>query len=415
MFDLDKWEEIYHTIKKHKLRTFLTAFGVFWGILMLVLLLGAGSGLENGVLQMFSGMARNTLYVWSESTSLPYQGFPKGRSIQFNNEDYRLLKSEVQEIKYLAPNLFYGPVNVNYREQNNEFTLKGTHPDLWHINPIIMTGGRFFNVVDYEESRKVAVIGSRVKKLNFGDDDPIGKYIEIDDIFFQVVGVFDTEGGGSNRRSYAESIYVPVTTLQKGFGLKDHISDFALSPVSGVSAVEIEKEIRQFLSGRHQIHPDDEKAIGALNTGSELRKFTSLFAGINFFIWLVGIGTIIAGIVGVGNIMMIIVKERTREIGVRKALGATPRSVVSLIILESVVITGVSGYFGLVVGVALVEGLSYLLITYNVQSEFFAHPEINMRVAFIAIGVLVIAGVLAGLIPAINAARVRPIEALRVE
>ncbi|MGB5976679.1 MAG: ABC transporter permease, partial [Cyclobacteriaceae bacterium] len=343
MFDIDKWQEIWYTIKKHKLRTMLTAFGVFWGIFMLVLLLGAGSGLENGVLQMFSGMAKNTIYIWSEETSMPHNGTPEGRKIQLTNEDYTSLKRELKDLQHLAPNLQHGDATFSYGGQHHTFQLKGAHPDLLGLKPLVVTQGRFMHILDYNQAKKVAVIGKRVRDLLFGAKDPVGRYIKIDDIFFQVVGVFDTEGTGSDQRAYAESVYIPVTTMQKSMGYQTRIAEFTLSPVEGVSSDEMEATVRAFLSARHNIHPKDQTALGSLNTGAEKKKFTSLFAGIRFFVWLVGIGTIIAGIVGVSNIMLIIVKERTREIGVRKALGATSPSIIGLIIMESIIITGFSG------------------------------------------------------------------------
>jgi len=415
MFDLDNWQEIYGSIKKHKLRTLLTAFGVFWGILMLVLLLGAGKGLENGVLQMFSNAARNTIYVWPEITGRPFKGLASGRSIIFDNSDEAAIRSKIQELGYLVPNLNVGEkVNVAYGNKSIAFTLKGTHPDLLHIKNMHFTGGRFINRLDLDNQRKVVVIGSRLKEILFNHSDPVGKYINIKGIFFRVVGSFSTDESATQKED-AETLFMPVSTLQGTFGYEDHLSLFTLVPKAGIPAGTVETKVKELLVARHTIHPEDREAIGSFNAEKEFNKFTSLFMGINLFIWIVGAGTIIAGVIGVGNIMLIIVKERTREIGIRKALGATPISIISLIIMESLVITSVAGYAGLLAGMGIVESVRHILDKENIKSEFFKDPHIDMQVAFTAVLILVVTGVLAGLMPARKAAAINPIEALRAE
>lgn len=415
MFDIDNWQEIYGSVKKHKLRTLLTAFGVFWGILMLVLLLGAGKGLENGVLQMFSNSARNTIYIWPEMTGMPYKGLSPGRKIIFDNKDEEAIRSKVAEIGYLVPNLNVGDkINISYKDKNVAFALKGTHPDLLAIKTMNFTSGRFINMFDLNEQRKVAVIGRRAKELFFSNEDPIGKLINIKGVYFKVVGTFETEESGSQKED-AETVFVPVSTLQRTFGYDDHLTLFTLIPKPRIPAETVEMKVKQLLTERHTIHPEDKEAISSFNAEKEFNKFTSLFMGINLFIWVVGTGTIIAGIIGVGNIMLIIVKERTREIGIRKALGATPMSIISLIIMESVVITSLAGYVGLLTGMAIVESVSRFLDREGIKSDFFKDPHIDMQVAFTAVGILVVTGVLAGLVPARNAARINPIEALKTE
>jgi putative ABC transport system permease protein len=415
MFDLDNWQEIYSSVKKHKLRTLLTAFGVFWGILMLVLLLGAGKGLENGVFQMFGNNARNTIFIWSEVTRLPYKGLSPGRKIAFDNADYQAIRRQVPDIAYLVPNLNLGEkISMGYKEKSVSFLLKGTHPDLRHIKAIDISDGRFLNMLDMNEQRKVAVIGRRIRQILFNNEDPTGKFINIKGVYFKVIGTFLTDETG-NQKEDAETVLVPLSTLQHTFGYGDDISLFTLTPKSGVPAEKVESKLKQLLSARHAIHPQDQEAISSFNSEREFNKFVSLFTGINLFIWIVGSGTIIAGIIGVGNIMLIIVKERTREIGVRKALGATPFSIVSLIIMESVIITSAAGYVGLLAGIAIVESVRNFLDKAGIKSEFFKDPHIDTQVALTAVLILVVTGAIAGLIPARNAANIHPIEALKTE
>ncbi|HEX8548682.1 MAG TPA: ABC transporter permease [Cytophagaceae bacterium] len=416
MFDLDKWQEIYSTIQKHKLRTLLTAFGVFWGIFMLVLLLGAGKGLENGVFNMFSSLANNTMFIFGGRTRIPYKGLPPGRNISFTNDDYLAIKRELPEVKYLAPSMrLTGNYNVSFGIKSNPFQVTGTLPDYRNIKALEFNFGRFLNEQDIEEKRKVTVIGTRVQEVLFGEENPIGKYVNIKGVFFKVIGVFSVQFSGNNGRDETESLYIPLTTLQQSFNLPDKIGVFILSTHENVSADDAEKKVKTLLAGRHNVDPEDEKAMGGWNSGKEVQKFVSLFTGIKIFIWIVGIGTIIAGIVGVSNIMLIIVKERTREIGIRKALGATPASIISLIITEAIVITATSGYMGLVCGVFLLEGIKNLMAKSGAENQYFSNPEIDVQVAITATVILVIAGALAGLYPARKASKVSPIEALRAD
>jgi putative ABC transport system permease protein len=416
MFDLDKWQEIYNTVQKHKLRTLLTAFGVFWGIFMLVILLGAGKGLENGVLKMFGSIAKNSMFIWGGRSTLPYKGLQPGRFVKFNNDDYKILKTQVPGIKHLAPALrIIGPFTVNYKDKNGSFLVEGQYPEIDKVRPMIFTKGRFLNETDLKEKRKVAVIGLRSQELLFDQEDPIGKYIKIKGVYFLVVGVFTIENAGGDGRNDAEKIFIPLTTLQQAYNQPNMIDSFAITPQDDADAEELEKQVKIILASNHHMSPDDYKAFGGWNSGKEVKKFTALFEGIKIFIWVVGIGTIIAGIVGVSNIMLIIVKERTREIGIRKALGATPGSIVSLIIQESIVITSAAGYIGLVCGIALMEGIRGFMKDSKADSPFFSNPEIDIKIAFIAMGILVVAGALAGLFPAKRAADINPIDALKAD
>lgn len=412
MFDFDKWQEIFDSIFRHKLRTLLTAFGVFWGIFMLVLLLGAGKGIENGTYEQFGDFAKNSVFLWSELTQKPYKGFKPGRWVPLTNEDITALRETVPEAKYVAAYTYSGDSAVTYGNKDGSFTVIGLNPEAIHVETPRLDG-RFIHVMDHNAKRKVAVIGKQVQQMLFGQEDPIGKYIAIRGVFFQVVGVFEPAGSGSERG--AEQIYIPITTLQQLFQWGNFIGHIAIIAEDNVPASVVEEKAKDLLKRRHKVAPDDPRGIGSWNAEKEFSQFQGLFRGIRIFIWVVGAGTIVAGIVGVSNVMLIIVKERTREIGIRKALGATPLSIISLILQESIFLTAISGYTGLVVSVGIIELAGYVMDKFQLQSPYFSNPEIDFAAGITATIILVITGAIAGLIPARTAAAVNPIEALRSE
>lgn len=416
MFDLDKWTEIYATIRRYKLRTALTAFGVFWGIFMLIILLGAGQGFENGVVGSF-GIAKNTVFIWSQTTSLPYKGNKIGRWIQLTNDDAAAIRDRIPGVKVLAPrNQLEGDFKVIRKDKTSSFNVYGDYPDFIQVKPTIITDGRFINILDIKEKRKVAVIGERVKELLFAkDEDPIGEYIKIKGVFFKVVGTFKSRGKGEEVKEDAQTIFLPSTTLQQTFNMINKVNFFACVPKDSTPSSEIEKEIKLLLAEMHNVSPADERAFGSANVEEEFKKVQGLFLGIGGFSWIVSIGTILAGIIGVSNIMLIVVKERTKEIGTRKALGATPWSIVSLVMQESIVITAFAGFIGLSAGTALMELLNYLMKKYELEGAFFTNPEVNIKVALSAFVLMVVSGALAGVIPATKAARINPVEALKSE
>ena len=419
MFDLDKWEEIRITIKKHKLRTALTSFGVFWGIFMLVVLLGAGNGLHNGVMQNFN-IAKNAVFVWTEVTSVPYAGFQAGRSIDLTNDDFGALLQE-RSLKTVSPRIRVssrfggGQVTMKYDDNAVSYSLMGDFPQYLEIQPLWITEGRFVNRKDILEKRKIAILGRRVKDDLFQERQAIGEYIKINDVAFKVVGIFDSKATGEQARNDIQIVHIPATTAQQTFNMGNSIGWFAAVPETGTSGLEAEEVIKNVLRKRHKISPDDRQALGSFNVEEEFKETQGLFTGISAFSWLVAIGTILAGMIGVGNIMLIIVKERTKEIGVRKSIGAKPWSIISMIVQEAMVISGTSGYVGLVLGVALIEGISYAMKNFGIESEFFVNPEIDFQAAISAIIVLLVSGVVAGLIPGIKAAKVNPVMALRDE
>lgn len=414
MFDYDKWQEIYQSIKKHKLRATLTAFGVFWGIFMLVILLGAGKGLENGAHQGFD-INKNTVFLWTQRTSMPYKGLQPGRFIQLKNDDIAAIKSNIPEVDAVAARTpLNGDFTIEYGDRSANFSVFGDYPEFTRVKPIWVTSGRFLNPSDIAQKRKIAVIGKRVQEVLYPTEmNPIGTYIKIKGISFKVVGIFDTKSKGEDAREELQTIYLPNTTLQSAFNRPNQVGWFALLPKPGISASIVEEKAKLLLAQRHLVDPNDQRAFGSANIEEEYQKMQTLFTGIRGFSWLVAIGTIIAGVVGVGNIMMIIVRERTKEIGIRKSVGATPWSIISMILQEAIVLTSVAGYAGLATGCALVAGIQYAIDNFGLDSRFFYNPELHFMTAFWALIVLLLAGTLAGLIPGIRAARVNPVIALR--
>ena len=421
MFDYDKWQEILATIKKNKLRTFLTMFGVFWGIFMLMLLLGSGNGLKNGVMKGFGSWATNSGFVWSQKSTMAYQGMKPGRYIRFTNEDKAAIEQNVEGLGIIAPrnNMggWRGGNNVSRNQKSGAFTIFGDYPEYQQVQIVDVYSGRHINKKDIENKRKIAVIGESVVKVLFEEkEDPIGQYLLINGVYYQVVGTFKSLRSGEQGNRDTQTIYVPFTTFQQAFNFGNSVGWFAFTAKPGVSAVTVEEGIKKVLKERHKIHPDDVNALGSENLQKEFGQVSGLFTGISIFVWIVGIGTLLAGVIGVSNIMLIIVKERTKEIGVRKALGATPLSIISLIIQESIVITAFAGYMGIFFGTLIIESLGHFIRQQpGGTMEMFGPPEVSFQIALASLVVLVVFGALAGLIPAGKAARISPIEAIRVD
>lgn len=421
MPDRDTWQEIFETLRRNKLRTFLTACGVFWGVFMLVTMLGFSSGLSTGVQSNMSGLTRNSLFVWGQRTTLPHRGMQPGRYVQFDNADIQAIRDTVPGIAHLAPrNRLGGRRDANLIRRGTRtgsFHVMGDHPAIRHIQTIELSEGRFLDELDIAERRKVAVIGQGVSDVLHGPGEPVlGSSIEIAGVYFQVVGTFRSPRPGEAGEQDNTTIYVPFTTFQQAFHKGDRVGWMALAAEADVDVAAVEKRVRTLLTTRHRIAPDDEPAIGTFNAQEEFAKLQGLFAGIRTFTWVVGVLTLLAGVIGVSNIMLIAIKERTRELGIRKALGATPLSVTSLVVQESLLLTVVSGYGGLVAAVGLLE-LVGSLVDRGPREEvtMFARPEVDISVALLAIAVLAVAGLLAAVIPARHAARIHPVEALRAE
>lgn len=404
--DTEKWNEIFISISKHKLRTALTAIGVFWGIFMLVILLGAGKGLQNGVAGQFRADAVNILRIYNGTTSREFQGLPSDRRIYINNDDFDEIREKFPELPYMAGRInISGNQNLQYKDKNLSFNVRGIHPDMRFIENINVVSGRFINEKDLSEGRKIAVIGRIVAEDVFGKEDPIGREILLGSIHYQVAGVTNVpESDQANRE-----ILIPITVGQVVYQGNEQLSNLALvtGDKTGEEVAELEQKLRELLGANHQFDPLDERALYINNRYEDYKQVKNLFLGVDLFLWFVGLGSILAGIVGVSNIMLIIVKDRTKEIGIRKALGATPGSIVSMVLSEAIFITSMAGYIGLFCGVAV------LYLIGGIESEFFMNPRINLSVGVAAILILVIAGGLAGLIPARQAARVNPIVAMR--
>jgi putative ABC transport system permease protein len=410
MLDVDSWQEIFETIRKNKLRTFLTAFSVAWGILILVVLLGSGQGLSHGVEYQFRDDAVNSIRVRSGQTSQAYRGLRPGRSVQFTNDDYDDIKANVHRADHITARFFIrGTLKVAYKGETSSYNVRCVHPDNQYLEKTIVTEGRFINPIDISEYRKVAVIGDRVKAQLLKGGPAIGEYIKINGIPFLIVGVFTDEGS----QGELETIYLPISTAQRAFNGANRIGMVMMT--IGDAGVDESKtivaDLRDRIAERHDFAPDDERAVFISNAIVEFQRFVNLMGGIRMFIWVIGVGTLLAGVVGVSNIMMIAVKERTKEIGIRKALGATHWSIMGLVLQESVLVTAMAGYFGLVGGVVFLE-----LMARGIKgSDYFRNPSVNLGVAFSATVLLIFAGAVAGFFPARRAAGVRPVEALRDE
>lgn len=412
MFDIDKWQEIFYTIWKNKLRTILTAFSVFWGIFMFIFMMGVGDGFENGVKGLFGSWATNSCFIWGTRTTEPFQGMKAGRFIRFYSDDVDYIKQQIKEIDVATPRINRTGRNVVYKMETGAYEIRGEVPDFDRIKPMNIQSGRFINALDLKESRKVALLGQRVvEELCDGKNDIIGEYITIDGIFYKIIGTFksyETDDGGIRDE---QSITIPLTTMQQTFGRGNRIDQFMFMAKPGIKVSEIEEKVVSLLKKRHKVSPKDRRGIGSSNLEEEFEEVQAMLSGINFLILFVGTCTIIAGVIGVSNIMLIVVKERTKEIGLRKAMGATPISIISLIVQESIFITTLAGYFGLLLGVGIIGAIQAT----GASGEFFANPQIDIKVAGMATLFLIIAGGFAGLFPAFSAAKISPVEALRDE
>jgi len=376
---------------------------------MLVVLLGASQGLHKGVLHMFSDDAINSIWVYSGKTSMAYKGLKPGRDIQFKTEDFENVRDLVEGVEYATARYMVWSAQVAYGDEFSTYPLRAVNPDHQYLENSIIQSGRFLNVDDLSEKRKVAVIGKEIVDDLFPDKNPIGEYVKIYGIPFKVVGVFEDTGNAREQRY----IYIPLTSGQNVFGAGNDIGMFMVTTgaLTLPETMRMSAEIDEMLRRKHTIHPDDDSAIEISNNNEEFKEITDILLGMEIFVWIIGVFTIIAGIVGVSNIMSIVVKERTKEIGVRKALGATPASVVFLILQESVFITGLAGYLGLLLGVFLLEGVSSVVGNFGM----FRNPEVDFNVALTTLVLMVIAGGLAGLFPSLRAARIKPVIALKDE
>jgi putative ABC transport system permease protein len=407
LLNKDTWQEIAYTIQQNKIRSLLTVFGVFWGIFMLVILVGTGKGLQNGAYNAYSSYATNTFFLWARITTKPYKGFGIGRRYHFTNEDTRILRKTIPEIQVVAPRgrkAVNTLNNVVYKDKAATLTIYGDEPQIRDINLLKIGRGRFLNRLDLEQKRKVAVIGSESVPLLFsGDQNPIGTYIRINGIEFQVVGVFLLPN--KNADDYEENskaIFLPLSTFQQTFNWGEVVGWFSINVNSRYNPEQVNKKVRAVLARRHSIAPNDKRAFGSWSMATGFKKLSDLFVGIRFIIWFVGIS----------NIMLIVVSERTGEIGIRRAIGASPLSIMYQLILETVVLTSLPGYLALVAGVGVLEFVNWFILFLKVDTKMFLNPQIDLNTALAALGILTLGGVLAGIMPALRAVRMKPVDAL---
>lgn len=415
MFDNDRWGEIWNVLSRNKLRSFLTMFGVGWGIFMLVVMLGMGNGLKHAVLGGFEGFATNSAFLWTMPTTKPYAGFQKGRGFNFDNEDIGIIRRNVAGLELCSPQLQLGGWqsgnNVSHGTKVGAFSVYGSEPEVIRVEAIRLPQGRFLNHSDLSEERKVAVIGQDVVDQLFKPEDPIGRYIKINGVYFQVIGV-------SKRKSSAEmgdnpdaKIYVPFTTFQKAFNSLNEVHWFTLIAKPGVDVAVLEKEVRTLMARKHKVDPTDDGAFGSWNMQEFYTNMNGLFIGISGLSWFVGICTLLAGAIGIGNIMLVSIQERTKEIGIRRSLGATPRMITGQIVQEALTLTFIAGYFGLLAGVGVLEAVRGM----TGDTAYFKDPGVDLFVALVAFGVLIVAGLIAGLLPARRALAINAVDALRAD
>jgi len=418
LIDIDVWQEIFNTIRKNKLRTILTGFSVAVGIFMLVILLGSSRGLKNGVENTFSTEASNSMTVSGWRTTKAYKGQNSGRRIRVNKKDFRSLGKRIEQIEAIAGRTYIpGDESISYKTQFGSFTARPVHAAYKNLIKYTLLKGRMMNTEDEKELRKIAVIEDKVEESLFKGEDPIGKYIEINNTKFKVVGVYKSAGQNEGNRG---TIYIPITVGELLYNTKGDMLEigFTLGNVTLGASMKIEDKVQSLLAKSHNFDPEDKSALWIDNNIEQTKDFVQTFGAIESGIWFIGVFTLILGVIGVFNIMLIVVKERTKEIGVRKALGATPYSIVRLILLESIFITAVSGYVGLIMGVGVLELVGRFDIIAKLSSDvamFFIDPQVDMGVAITATIILVITGAIAGFIPARKAAKIKPVDALRDE
>ena len=412
MFDLDRWEEIWQTISRNRKRSIMTAFGVFWGIFMLTIMLGAGLGLKNALFSQLGDMSVNSCFFWGGRTSIPYKGLPSGRYWQFENEDLAAIKKQVPNVRSVGSVIWGSEYKFSRNNKKGDYSLVGYNPDFQQISPQPIRFGRFLNEIDMEQQRKVCILTEQVWLDLFpGGEDPVGSTIRMNNMYLTVIGMIKVPDRGF-RFHGDKSVLMPVSTMQQMYNMGHKLHSVAVAANDDADIKEVETNIKQLVFARHTISPDDTKAVYSQNLGEQVNKFNSLFGGIGTLTWIVGIGTLLAGLVGVSNIMLVIVRERTQEIGVRRALGARPRIIISQIMSESFVLTFVAGIFGLALAVALLSGAESVL---TASAGRPIRPQISFGTGMLSMTVLILGSLLAGILPASRALRIKPVDAIREE
>ena len=419
VFDYDTWQEIFSSVKKNKVRTIITVIGVLWGIFIYITLSGSSNGLDNGFDKEFENIAMNSMFIWTQQTSMPYKGFKTGRRPRLKISDAKVLLNSVPDIQYIAPRnargVFGGspPATIVRKSKSGNYNIYGDFPEYTKIaTKKIFKGGRFINQIDIDLSRKVCVIGERTKKELFVEGEKvIGEYVKLDDVFFQVIGVHKyIQGGGFETDG---DIFIPFTTFKNIYNTGEKVGWFTIAAYDDSNVVDVEKQIKSTLKRIHNVNPLDERAISGFNLGEIFNKIKGFSKGMTLLSIIVGIATILAGVIGIGNILLISVKERTKELGVRRAIGATPSEVKTQIILESVFLTLVSGIFGIILGGLVLYGIN--VATTDIDSFPYTNPTVPVSFILAALIIIISLGTLIGLIPAQRAVSIKPIDALREE
>ncbi|WP_438973332.1 ABC transporter permease [Polaribacter sp.] len=411
LFDSDTWQEIYGSIRKNKIRTVITIIGVLWGIFLLVVLLGAARGIDNGFKKLFGDFATNSVFVWTQATDTPFKGFQEGRRFRLKMNDIKALRSEYKdEIKLLAPRNQTNNLIIHDFKSGN-FQVSGDYPILDQIQKKKLISGRFINENDILSTAKVTVISEEMYEQLFDKgEQPIGEYLKINSINYKIIGVYGPSNGIDLDGNTA---YIPFTTFKRVYNTANNVDWMVITASKGIDIEQMESDVILTLKSLHNVHPEDKRAFGSFNLGVQIAKVTGFLIGLQFMTWFVGIATLIAGVFAIGNILLITVKERTQEIGIRRALGATPKSIRQQIILESVFLTTVAGMLGIIFG----SFVLYIIDAAFGQGDDAAliNPTVNIPIIIIAFVTLIVLGTLIGLIPAHMATLVRPIEALREE
>ncbi len=417
IFDIDRWNEIWQTISRNRKRSIMTALGVFWGIFMLVVMLGAGMGLGRLFRAQLGGMSVNTVLMQSSRTSVPYKGMPTGRSWRMDNDDVEAIR-QLKEVQYATGIIWGNELHCSYNERKGEYQMMGYSPDYQRINPQTILFGRYINEVDMAQKRKVCVIGTQIQKDLFpGEPNPTGKVIKVGASYFTVVGVMRRESSAMSFSDVERTVVVPISLAQQIFGYGRTIHMLAMAGYGNIPSKQVEKAAREATYARHTIAPNDEKATWVMSTGEMFDKVMSLFRGIALLTWIVGLGTLLAGIVGVSNIMLVLVKERTQEIGIRRAIGASPRVIITQILSESFVLTFIAGVVGLAAAVgllSLIDSIYYQAVTVAQEGAAISWM-ISFETGMLALLILVSGSLLAGVIPALRALSIKAVDAIREE
>jgi len=419
MFSRDRWDEILEALNANKFRTFLAAFGVFWGITILVLLLALTNGLKNGVTADFGDFATNSMFMWTQGTSKPYKGLPKGRYFNYKIDDVAAIKSEIPNLKYVSPRNqlggYNGANNVIRGTKSGAFEIYGDYPEFIKQRPMDILQGRFISYSDIEAKRKICVIGTGVVKGLYDKDETVlGTYIKINGVNFLVVGTFKMSNSQGDGEQDASTIYMPFTTFGQAFNRGENVGWMAITAVDDVSITSVKQQIFDLMKFRHKVDPTDDRAIGHFDLSEQFGRINGLFSILSLVGYFVGALVLMSGIIGISNIMLIVVKERTKEIGVRRALGASPWSIKSQILQESLILTILSGMVGISFAALVIWVMNSILDNIG-PVDNFANPSVSMQVVFTALIILIVSGVLAGLIPANSATKMKPVDALRIE